>query len=899
MGRRVVVLALVVAAGLGWARAAHADTYTVCGYSYSAGGSQPDNCMSLPTAISDAVASQGADTINMLPGDYCPFDIEQNLNSPVTFKGVGEQAMTADAISSLSGPEAGITTIKWDGTFCGDVAPSTLVKLNTFVSSGDIVFQNLELDASGTQYGLYAVGNDANVLLRDVVVTGAGTAGVQYTTGYSAYVDYGIDIDHSYIAGNDYGVIVSGFGSIYATTVASNTYGVSASGGELSLGSATVTGNTLGVEVSGNAQAVASIIAGNTSDCAGNIESQFSQDNLIGSCTSYDGNDITYDAGQGAIPAAGLNGGPTPSILPPAQAQGTGGNLCGINGTDQREALITGTCDIGAADLSSTTAASALPSGDVDLGTVGTGQPKNTTVYLYNGGGDILGVSGVDVSGTGWTITNNNCVYPLITHDGNCSVSLQFSDATVGTYPGSLTFHTTAGDSAVSLTATTVATPAVSFDQGTLTFATTNAGSTTAGQIVTLTNTGQAALDITRVALGGDAASDYTFTTTCGDTVAAGSHCTATVKFAPKLAGARYAELDFTTNAPDSPEAVMLQGTANGTTVQVSTTSLSFADTLVGKSSAPKTITLKNTGMLPLFLTSADFVGSGGEDAPTNAAPILSDPPDWAAANHCNVKIAPHATCTITVTFQPTQTGDLPNTLELTDDASSSPQDIQVDGTGIQGDLTLTTDSLTFDDTLIHQKSDPQTVTLGNDGTAPITLTYIKLSGVGGPGQFTLKSTCGHSLAVGGSCDLTVRFAPNKAGTFTPEVAIDDNAANNPHAISLSGTALPLPTATSTPGTVTFSAPSGTTTDPQTVTLTNTSTTTPLNVASVTLVDSGAAKFHILDDLCTGQTVAPGDTCTVSVEFSAPARKGLVTAHVKFTDDASSPQKSLLKGTST
>jgi hypothetical protein len=81
-------------------------------------------------------------------------------------------------------------------------------------------------------------------------------------------------------------------------------------------------------------------------------------------------------------------------------------------------------------------------------------------------------------------------------------------------------------------------------------------------QTVTLTNSGNATLSVTGIALSGPNASDFAETAdTCGSSVAVGASCTIEMTFTPSAAGQRTATLGITDNAAGSPQTVSLSGT--------------------------------------------------------------------------------------------------------------------------------------------------------------------------------------------------------------------------------------------------------------------------------------------------------------------------------------------------
>ncbi|HEV2177808.1 MAG TPA: choice-of-anchor D domain-containing protein [Terriglobia bacterium] len=199
--------------------------------------------------------------------------------------------------------------------------------------------------------------------------------------------------------------------------------------------------------------------------------------------------------------------------------------------------------------------------------------------------------------------------------------------------------------------------------------------------------------------------------------------------------------------------------------------------------------------------------------------------------------------------------------------------------------------SLSFGNHAVGTSSAPQTTTLSNSGTTPLSITAVNITGTDAS-DFSETNTCGTSLAAGVSCTISVTFTPTAAGTRTADVSITDSAANSPQTVSLTGVG--------TQGAVTFSPTSLTfptqvifTTSPaKTVTLTNSGNGT-LSITSITITGNFSQT-----NTC-GTSVAPGASCTISVKF-APKSKGTLTGTVSVTDNApGSPQTVSLKGTGT
>jgi len=100
--------------------------------------------------------------------------------------------------------------------------------------------------------------------------------------------------------------------------------------------------------------------------------------------------------------------------------------------------------------------------------------------------------------------------------------------------------------------------PSVSFSASSLTFGDEGKGSTSEPLLITLTNSGTAALTITNIA----ASANFAETNNCGTTLAAGADCAINVTLAPSTTGSVTGTVTFTDNAAGSPQTVSLKGTA-------------------------------------------------------------------------------------------------------------------------------------------------------------------------------------------------------------------------------------------------------------------------------------------------------------------------------------------------
>ena len=109
-----------------------------------------------------------------------------------------------------------------------------------------------------------------------------------------------------------------------------------------------------------------------------------------------------------------------------------------------------------------------------------------------------------------------------------------------------------------------VGAPAVSFTPSTVNYPTQGVGTISPAQTVTLTNTGNAALFINGERQGGNDPLDFAESNDqcVGTFVATGSSCTLQVDFRPTATGTRTATISVIDNAANSPQAIILTGTA-------------------------------------------------------------------------------------------------------------------------------------------------------------------------------------------------------------------------------------------------------------------------------------------------------------------------------------------------
>ena len=403
---------------------------------------------------------------------------------------------------------------------------------------------------------------------------------------------------------------------------------------------------------------------------------------------------------------------------------------------------------------------------------------KAQSVTLSNTGIDSINISSLAVSGTnaGDYAQTNNCASSLAA-GADCTISVTFTPSATGTRSGALSLSDNAVGSpqTVGFTGTGTSTaPAVSLSPDDLTFTIQSAGATSASQSVILSNTGESALTISSITTSGD----FTQSSNCGTTLAAGANCTITVTFTPAAPGTLSGSLTVSDNAAGGPHKVKLQGAYSAPFAGVTTSSLTFNRQSVGTTSGAQTVTVNNTGNASLSIAS---IALGG----TNSG-------DFAQTNTCGSSVAASSACTINVTFTPTAVGARTASLTILDDSNNvagNTQSVSLAGTGAGAGVTLSPPSLTFGSQSEGVVSPPQSVTLTNAGNASLTFTSISVTGADAS-DFAQTNTCGSSVAASGSCTISVTFKPSLVGTETATVAIADSATGSPQTVALTGSGL-------------------------------------------------------------------------------------------------------------
>lgn len=394
-----------------------------------------------------------------------------------------------------------------------------------------------------------------------------------------------------------------------------------------------------------------------------------------------------------------------------------------------------------------------------------------------------------------------------------------------------------------------------------LAFGTVSAGGSVP-QTVTLTNTDSTPHTLRRLTT----TAPFTVADTCPQVLDADASCVLQLAYSgtsPAASSSAQAPhpdagtLLIEDDAGTDPLTLYLSGTVQTTASQgagvgaplptytLSQTSLTFANTPSGSSAPAQSITVSNTGTVPVLFGS----------------PLLPAP--FQATSNCGA-LAAGATCTVNVTFTPTQSARQASAavLELPSNAGTALDFVTLLGSAF--DTPLRFDLTSYDFAGVPVGSTAQVaVSLTNGADLPVSLGSL---GITGP--FTVQMgdcpAVGSTLAAGQTCTLIVVFTPSSAGPQTGTLTLT-SPGTSPQTVTFTGSvlggALTVQPAALDFGNVVLNQ-QGT----ATLAVTNTGTGALTSLASV-LSGADAAAFAFASD-CPA-TLPAGAACSIQVTFTS------------------------------
>ncbi|MGA8150390.1 MAG: choice-of-anchor D domain-containing protein [Terriglobales bacterium] len=588
----------------------------------------------------------------------------------------------------------------------------------------------------------------------------------------------------------------------------------------------------------------------------------------------------------------GLSNGCPGSLAPPPS-----GNTCNVNVSFTPTATGTRTATITVTDSAPGSPTTVTLSGKGVAQTKTLGVTPTTLVFDPQVTGTTSAQQFITVTNTGnfmITFTNvtittgfalsNSCTGSL-PPASSCSIGVTFTPTATGKTTGTVSIadNVTGSPQTVALTGTGLSTSKViQLSQTSVVFDPQTMSTASPVQTVYYSNQGNTTVTINTLTQADTEFSLSGSSCTAGAQVAAQSFCTFRITFTPSAVGTRSSTLSIADTAPGSPRTIKLSGVGISSSmpeVNLTPASLTFATQAEGSTSAAQNINLTNNGSADLTITNIAVAGAN-----------LSD---FAQTNSCGGTLVAGFSCNIAVTFSPTGIGTRTASVKVTDNAAGSPHSVALTGTGKAGPLpvvTLSPTSLKFPNVMVNS-SKKKTVTVTNSGAAALNVSVVTVTGTV-PSNFSQTNNCvGVSVAVNGTCTITVTFAPTTLEDQTGTLTLTDNAADSPQTVPITGSGAEAAVDISPDALVFASQGVGTTSAAQTLTVENYGNAT-LNISGVSIT----GPFLISNNTC-GTTLGAGLSCTISIQFK-PTQTGAANGDLILNDDAGdSPQFVALSGT--
>ncbi len=546
------------------------------------------------------------------------------------------------------------------------------------------------------------------------------------------------------------------------------------------------------------------------------------------------------------------------------------------------------------------------------FGTAAVGSTTAQSVTITNTGGSSATNAYIAVTGTGFSLSNNNCgtLVTAITVAawGSCTFDIVFAPSVSGAAAGSVTLSyadgTTTQTADMAVTGTGVNLASLSFAPTLKAFGnvTVGAGST---QSFTLSNSGVVAATDVFITISG---TDYALANnTCGTsistvTVGAAGNCTFDVIFTPGSVGAASGTVSLSYNDGSAvvvTPSVALTGTGiSPGSLAFSPTSKAFGNVVMGANST-QSFTLTNAGSSNATSTYISITGTGYALANNNCGVTAA-----------RVTVAASGSCTFDVTFTPGSAGAQAGSVSLSYHdgvATQTTPSVSLTATGITAaTLAFSPTSKAFG-TKANGSSTTQSVTVTNSGATSATNVYISITGAAG--YSLANNNCGTAgatvtLAAAGTCTFDAVFSPSSAGAAAETVSLfyNDGAVAQTGTMALTGTGAAPASLSFSVASITYgNQSSGTSSSATSVTLTNNG---GVSGTSVYLAISGV--FTLSSNNCgtsgSTVTVAAAGTCTFGVIFSpsaAGAASGSVTISYHDGANAQTTPSISLSGTGT
>lgn len=422
-----------------------------------------------------------------------------------------------------------------------------------------------------------------------------------------------------------------------------------------------------------------------------------------------------------------------------------------------------------------------------------------SSLLLRNTGSAPLTFGGFDLSGrnTGAFLISAPAAGTQIPAGGQATVEVRFHPADTGDHSAILALNSNDSDEGrgeIALSGMGVIPRILVFDGPAAGSALTNGASLDFGSIfpgrssqsrlITIRNAGSEALTGISITGAAGAVSEFAVTEAPPAALAPGAEAAVRVEFRPSGTGGRMATYRISSNDPALGSFDLLLGgtglAAPELTVEPAAKPFSFGPARLGTAAAGKHMTLRNTGNLPLVVSSA--VISGGEPGEFSRAipglPLTLQPGESGGGD---------------LLFVPAQTGVRTALLNIGHNAGDT--QLPLSGTGVapdvqvfEGDRQLLQpeerlnegSAAIFPSSMPGSPASGRTFSIRNAGSAVLENVSVSIAPGSASADFALVTPPAAVLEAGAATEFYIQFTPSSAGTRRAELIIQSDDPDEP-----------------------------------------------------------------------------------------------------------------------
>jgi len=387
----------------------------------------------------------------------------------------------------------------------------------------------------------------------------------------------------------------------------------------------------------------------------------------------------------------------------------------------------------------------AFAAGQVSFGSVAVGSAEPQDLIVRNGSSAIARLGDITATGDFWAAGNCPTAPAALGPGAACTLTITFRPTGPGLRTGSVTMAGPAGIQHTALLTGTGTAPTLAFDHDRLDFGGVVVGGKQS-QPLTIRNSGSGEAVVSAMRT----TADFAVSGSC-KSVGPAQPCVLTVGFLPSSAGPRTGLLEVVDGA-GTIHSVALAGSGSQGVLSLDTNRLDFGPVSLRVPVPARSVKVSNRGTSPLSLGAINAVG------------------DFTAAPKCPPMLNPTESCVVGVSFSPLAPGPRTGALLIPYGAGSY---------GVVQLAALVQTATVVVPATLDVSTKGSSFTLSNRGPGQLLVSPPALL-VGADLRVTSNCSPSSALPAGGSCIVTVNFAPNTCATGSDVVQIANSSLVDP-----------------------------------------------------------------------------------------------------------------------